>query len=49
MGGSTGGAQQGMDLNIGQAGRLAIAHGTHGPDMAGDVSVQGAGTARPSA
>src|SRR4051794_4238298 len=49
MGGSTGGAQQGMDLNIGQTGRLAITGGTHGPDMARDVSVQRAGSAGPSA
>ena len=32
--GSAGGAQQGVDLWIRQAGRLAIAHGAHGTDVA---------------
>ena len=38
-----------MDLDIGQADRLAITHGAHGPDPVCDSLCQGAGPARPSA
>ncbi len=38
-----------MDLDVGQAGRLAVARGAHGPDVAGSVGSQGAGPARPAA
>jgi hypothetical protein len=49
MGRSAGGAQQCMDLGIGQTGRLAIAHHAHRPEIAGDIAAQCAGAARPSA
>ncbi len=47
--GSTGGAQQGVHLGVGQASRLAVARGAHGPDIARGVGSQGAGPARPPA
>ena len=49
VGRSPGGAQQRMDLGIGQADRLTIAHRAHRPEVAGDIAAQRAGAARPSA
>ena len=49
VGGSAGGAQNGVNLDIGQANRLQITHSAHRPDPVRDVRRQGAGPARPSA
>ena len=49
MGGGAGRAKQRVDLDVGQAGRLAVAHRAHGPDVARGIGSQDAGPARPSA
>jgi hypothetical protein len=38
-----------LDLGVGQADRLTIAHRAHRPEVAGDIAAQRAGAARPSA
>jgi hypothetical protein len=49
VGRGAGGAQQGVDLGVGEADRLTIAHPAHRPDVTGDIPVQGAGILRPAA
>jgi len=49
VGRSPGGAQQRVDLGIGQADRLTVAHRAHRPEVAGDIAAQRASAAGPSA
>ena len=49
VGGGAGSAKQRVNLDVGQADRLAVANSTHGPNVMCDVGSQRAGAARPSA